>query len=198
MVMTLKIGSEQSVIVPIADEVLCKLTNIQPNKFNPDTVLDFGFTIIDFDYEDDDEQIEAVIRDLADKEHIHWERYNLPAAGQDLGKGMKLYKHLKGMKGGKDIEQGEEVDLGELQAKNYRIDFEHVDKKSGNPQSGFTTVMDDRGNAVQKAQIAKIRPEKRKRREETAVAAPARKAEPVQAAIPANDDDLFPDDDTEE
>lgn len=198
MVLTLKIGSENTgTLIPVADAVLCKLTNIQPNKYNPDTVIDFGFTIIDFDFEDDDEQTEAEIRRLADNEHIHWERYNLPAAGQDLGKGTKLYKHLKGMKGGRDIEQGEEIDLNDFLAKNYRIDFEHEDKKG--PPPDFAVVRDDKGNPVQKVKLAKIRPEKRSRRreEETAVSAPARK-EAAQAALPANDDDLYPGDDDDE
>lgn len=184
MALTLRIGTEQSTkLIPVADAVLCKLTTIQPNKYKPDEVLDFGYLIIDFDYDGSDDETNAEIQALAEDEFTYWERYNLPTNGDDLGKRTKLYKHLKGMRGGRDIETGEEIDLNDHLAKNFRIDFEHDDKKG--PPPDFAVARDDKGNAIQKNVIAKIRPERKTR---TQAPKPA----------PVEDADLYDGDDDEE
>lgn len=172
---TVTIGSESTgkVLIPVADGVLCRLLEIKPNRFNANR-LDFPFQIIDMDYEDGDDEDNATIQDLASQGYIHFESVNLPDGSGPLGKGTKFYKLLKGMSGGKEIEEGAKIELSIYESKDFRIDFEHIDKQAGPPD--FAVVYDDKGKPVKKSSIGKIRP--------------ARKAKaPAKPVAPTVDDD---------
>lgn len=177
-VLTIGDESSGSVLLPIVDGVTCTLVQIAPNKYNPTSVLDFSFKINDPDYDEGDDEDNTTIQELSRNGYTYFERANLPQ-GEDIGKRTKLYRLIKGMRGGKEIETGEQVDLGKLVGKDYKIDFEHVDKKGGPPD--FATVIEN-GRAVQKSAIAKIRPVK------------ASRPKPPPAVVEDDDSDLYEDD----
>lgn len=186
MALEITIGSESTgrVLIPVVDGVLCRLTDVKENRFNSSRI-DFAFTFLDFEYEDGDDEDNALIQQLSQDEYIHFETVNLPEPGKKLGKGTKFYKLLKGMSGGKEIEEDTVIDLEAYLARDYRIDFEHVDAKSGPPD--FAVKYDDKGRPVKKSQIAKIRPVKKGKGSRPAAPTPPPAAE--------DSDEFFEDED---
>lgn len=156
---TITVGSESTgPRVPVVDGVRARLTDVTENKFNANR-LDFWFTLIDVDYDDEnnDEEDNAIIRDLSSSAYVHYETVNLPEGSEKLSKKTKFYKLLKGMSGGKDIEEDTEIDLEDYIGRDYLLDFEHVEKKGGPPN--FEVVP-----GVYKSQVAKIRPVRKARK----------------------------------
>jgi len=179
MALTLRIGGEQAeyTLIPVADGVRARLMEIKENKFRS-TAVDLCYNLIDTDYDNGgDEQVDTAIQQASTNNHTHFETCNIPDG--PLGKGTKLYKLLKGMRGGRDIDEGEDVDLDPLVGQVYVIDFEHVQKQKPNDGGGFDKVYDEKGKPVYKAQVAKIRPEKKAK----AKAAPVEDADLFQAEI---------------
>lgn len=181
---TLTIGTESTgrVMIPVVDGVKARLVEIKENKYNANR-LDFCFMLMDFDYEEGDDEDNALIQQLSNDEYIHYETATLPEAGQKLGKKTKLYKMLKGMSGGKEIDEDTDIDLDEYEKRDYLLDFEHVDAKSGPPD--FAVKFDERGRPIQKSQIAKIRPVRKSK---------AKPVAQVQRALDDEDADLLADD----
>jgi hypothetical protein len=176
------VGSESSgrVLIPVVDGVKARLTEIKENRFNAER-LDFAFTLMDFDYEDGDDEDNEIIQKLSNDAYVHYETVNLPTDGGRLGKRTKFYMLLKGMSGGKDIDEDTEIDLEEYEGKDYLIDFEHVEKKGGPPN--FDIVP-----GVYKSQVAKIRPLKKKKASGT----------PVQKSIVVEDNNIRLSDDDDD
>lgn len=189
MALTLRIGGEQAeyTLLPVADGVRCQLIEIKENKFRS-TAADFCFLLADPEYDGgSDDEVDAAIQAASVAGHKHFETCNIPDG--PVGKGTKLFKLIKGMNGGRDIEEGEDVDLEPFVGEFYLIDFEHVQKQKPNDKGGFDKVYDDKGRPVYKAQAAKVRPEKKAKKDkpQRTVAAPP---------VAADDSDLFTSDDS--
>jgi hypothetical protein len=181
---TITVGSESTgrVLLPVVDGVKSRLTEIKANRFSEDR-LDFAFTLMDFDYEDGDDEDNDIIQQLSNDAYIHYETVNLPTSGGKIGKRTKLYMLLKGMSGGKDIDEDTKIDLEDYEGKDYLIDFEQVEKKGGPPNYDIVP-------GVFKSQIAKIRPLKKKKATTTPVQKPI-VVEDDNIALTADDDDLY-------
>lgn len=176
MALTLRIGGETSfLLLPPADGVRVQLTEIKENKFRS-TAVDFCFQLADPEYSDGpDEDVDAAIQSAAAGDHKHFETMNIPDG--PLGKNTKLYKMLKGMNGGRDIDEGDDIDLEPFVGAYFLADFEHVQKQRMVGQA-FEKVYDEKGQPVYKAAIVKIRPEKKAK-------APRKPAPPP---VPTDDD----------
>ncbi len=172
MALTLRIGGESSfLLLPPADNVRVMLMEIKENKFRSDA-LDFCYNLTDTAYENgSDEDTDEAIKAASVDNYTHFETATVPKG--PLGKTTKLYKLIKGMNGGRDIDEGDDVDLEPFVGQTFLADFEHVDKKKPDGSGGFVNAYDEKGNNIKKAVIVKIRPEKK---------AKAPKATPVEDA----------------
>lgn len=173
---TITVGSETTgrVLLPVVDGVKARLTEIKENRFSSER-LDFAFTLMDFDYEDGDDEDNEIIQQLSNDAYVHYETVNLPTGGGKLGKRTKFYTLLKGMSGGKDIDEDTEIDLDDYEGKDYLIDFEQVEKKGGPPN--YEVIP-----GTYKSQIAKIRPVRKSK---------AKPVAQVQRALDDEDADLY-------
>ncbi len=160
MALTLRIGGESSfLLLPPADGVRVTLMEIKENKFRSNAI-DLSFNLIDTKYENgSDEDTDEAIKAASADNYTHFETATIPNG--PLGKTTKLYKLIKGMNGGRDIDEGDDVDLEPFVGQTFLADFEQVDKQKPDGSGGFVKAYDDKGNNIKKAVIVKIRPEKK-------------------------------------
>lgn len=179
----------QRVLLPEVAGVRARITDIKPNKYNdeqpPDRPkrVDFEFTLMDTGYDNDanDEEDNALIRELSETEYKHFQSFPLPKPGDKLGKGTDLFKLMCGLDGVKDIDTGEGIDLMQYLTRDCLLTFGHVPQKGGPPT--FTPKVDDNGVPIMKAVVTKARPYKKART--------AKPAQQVQVALDDEDSDLY-------
>lgn len=156
---TFTVGSETDGFqqIPPIDDVTLTLTAIEQAKskdgvpYDPPALF-FQLRVDDYDDEAEDQDGEPLGTEWIG--YVIREKVNLPKPGTNPGPRSNLYKLAKRMLG-RDIEEGENINLKALVGKTYKADIEWVARMEPDPnkQGAFREARDDQGKVRKKATI---------------------------------------------
>ncbi len=141
-------------LIPEIDDVSVMLIDVSTFEQNPNR-LKLVFRIDDYD-EDDLEDDEPSLVGIE-----HWEAANMPKG--KITPRHRLHFLISGLIG-HTLGDDEDVDLDEYLNNQYKADFKHVDAMVANPDNSFSVRRDDKGKALKKAQISRLKPIKAKKK----------------------------------